>query len=192
MSEQITLFDNISAETLEDILTDIVEQAKEKYGYHKMHVSGMYEMIKFAPSSELYNILELRKTKTGSICFYFDSQLYVRFEPKKEQVNMTKELYSVLLSGKPAEELKGSASPKGGAAIRLPYPEQVSFFKSALEYLIKTKKPANKFGCCSLYKKCSQAKRCLHENQFYAKGCFYRENLENGNIFYQDKNLLNL
>ena len=40
------------------------------------------------------------------------------------------------------------------------------------------------FGCCSLYNECSDAKRCLHENKLYAKGCYYRKNLKLGQIFY--------
>jgi len=40
------------------------------------------------------------------------------------------------------------------------------------------------FGCCSLYNECSDAKRCLHENKLYAKGCYYRKNLDSGQVFY--------
>lgn len=40
------------------------------------------------------------------------------------------------------------------------------------------------FGCCHLYKECSNAKKCLHENQLYARGCTYYYNLNNGRIFY--------
>lgn len=44
--------------------------------------------------------------------------------------------------------------------------------------------PAEKFGCCSMFRECSEAKNCLHKNLFYAKACWYRKNLENGKIFY--------
>jgi len=40
------------------------------------------------------------------------------------------------------------------------------------------------FGCCSLYTKCSDARRCLHENKLYSKGCYYRKNLDSGQVFY--------
>ncbi len=40
------------------------------------------------------------------------------------------------------------------------------------------------FGCCSQYNECSDAKRCLHENKLYAKGCYYRKNLDSGQVFY--------
>lgn len=40
------------------------------------------------------------------------------------------------------------------------------------------------FGCCHLYEKCSDAKKCLHENKLYARGCTYRRHLSEGRIFY--------
>ena len=42
----------------------------------------------------------------------------------------------------------------------------------------------DRFGCCSLFKKCSDARKCLHENKLYSKACIYRNNLEQGKIFY--------
>ena len=40
------------------------------------------------------------------------------------------------------------------------------------------------FGCCGLFERCSDAGRCLHDNQFYSTACSYRHNLEQGRIFY--------
>lgn len=42
----------------------------------------------------------------------------------------------------------------------------------------------NTFGCCHLYKECSEARKCLHENKLYARGCQYYYNLKAGKIFY--------
>ena len=44
--------------------------------------------------------------------------------------------------------------------------------------------PSEKFGCCEKYRECSAAKKCLHDNQIYAKACWYRKNIESGKIFY--------
>ena len=184
MSKQITLSEIKTEEPLDEKLESIVDEAREKYGYYKMHISGMYEMISSAAESELYDILELRKVKNGEIGFYFDRQLFIKFIPKKDTVRTTKELYSKLLNTQPCEKLKGSSAPRGGVCVVITPDEEIEFFKGAIEYLIKAKKPAHKFGCCSQYDKCSKEKRCLHENQFYSKGCFYRENIENGKIFY--------
>lgn len=53
-----------------------------------------------------------------------------------------------------------------------------------LERAIQDYKPPKTFACCHLYVQCSDAKKCLHPQQIYAKQCWYRENLERGKIFY--------
>lgn len=40
------------------------------------------------------------------------------------------------------------------------------------------------FGCCSQFMRCSDEKKCVHENKLYSKGCQYRRNLDAGRIFY--------
>lgn len=47
--------------------------------------------------------------------------------------------------------------------------------------------PSTVFGCCSKYKQCSDAGKCIHDYKLYAKGCQYRKNLESGLIFYGKK-----
>lgn len=56
--------------------------------------------------------------------------------------------------------------------------------KPYLDRAIQDYKPSKSFACCSRYVECSDAKKCLHPQQIYAKQCWYRENLEKGNIFY--------
>ncbi|MBS6587462.1 MAG: hypothetical protein KH345_15140 [Eubacterium sp.] len=163
MPEQITLFDEaLTPETLGGKLEDILEAAREKSGYYKLHESGMYEMTKGAPASELYDILEIRNGKSGDISFYFDGQLYIKFLVKKEALNTTKELFAELLSNHESEQLSGNEAPKKGVRVILPIDQQVEFFKQALDYLIRTKRPVNRFACCSQYQKCSQANACTN------------------------------
>ncbi len=59
------------------------------------------------------------------------------------------------------------------------------YFKNLIEheYNMYTGK-SDAFGCCSRYKECSDAHKCIHVNQMYAKACMYRKNLENGKVFY--------
>ena len=64
--------------------------------------------------------------------------------------------------------------------------------KTLLQYIGKNvrycvehyKSKADGFGCCSKFKDCSDARKCLHDNLLYSKACAYRANLENGHIFY--------
>lgn len=41
-----------------------------------------------------------------------------------------------------------------------------------------------RFGCCYRFIQCSDQKRCIIYEDFDALGCYYRENLEAGRIFY--------
>ncbi|MBU3101698.1 MULTISPECIES: hypothetical protein [Clostridium] len=59
-----------------------------------------------------------------------------------------------------------------------------NYIKAHTIYCINNYEFSDTFGCCSKYNECSDAKRCLHENKLYAKGCYYRKNLESGQIFY--------
>lgn len=62
--------------------------------------------------------------------------------------------------------------------------------KDAVEFTIKRLFPVSTFGCCSRYNECSDAKKCLHPNLFYALGCTYRSHLESGRVFYgSEKNV---
>lgn len=40
------------------------------------------------------------------------------------------------------------------------------------------------YGCCGLYMECSNAKKCVQKDIEWSKGCQYKQNLENGRIFY--------
>ena len=61
----------------------------------------------------------------------------------------------------------------------------VEYIKQNTIYCIKGyESKATRFGCCSNFEKCSDAKKCVHENKLYSKACMYRDNLEQGKIFY--------
>lgn len=62
--------------------------------------------------------------------------------------------------------------------------EGIEFLKAVTLKFAEEYIPAERFGCCHLYEKCSDSTKCLAIDKFHAKGCFYRENLENGRIFY--------
>lgn len=58
------------------------------------------------------------------------------------------------------------------------------YIVSNISYCISNYSSGSSFGCCGLFKKCSELKKCVHVNKLYAKGCQYRSNLESGHIFY--------
>lgn len=53
-----------------------------------------------------------------------------------------------------------------------------------ISYCLANYDPVNTFGCCGKYAECSARGKCIHSNILYAKGCYYRKNLESGKIFY--------
>lgn len=54
------------------------------------------------------------------------------------------------------------------------------FFQEILDSSFKSER----FDCCSRYKECSAAGKCVHPDKIYATSCGYRKNLLKGKIFY--------
>ena len=42
------------------------------------------------------------------------------------------------------------------------------------------------FACCNDFKRCSAAGSCLHQDNRFYNGCYYRKNLESGLNFYKE------
>lgn len=54
----------------------------------------------------------------------------------------------------------------------------------------KANEALEEFGCCNSFVACSDALRCLYDNDPYYRGCMYRKNLEAGRVFYgKNKNV---
>ena len=94
-----------------------------------------------------------------------------------------------------AESLKRTKSDISTGTVRIRMkknsPNLVEYIKQNTIYCIKGYvSKAARFGCCSQFIKCSDAKKCLHANKLYSKACIYRGNLEHGRIFYgKNKNI---
>lgn len=61
----------------------------------------------------------------------------------------------------------------------LPYLERLIRYR-----LTQYKSKESQYGCCHLYEKCSDAKKCISKDKIYATVCAYKRNLEAGRIFY--------
>ena len=62
--------------------------------------------------------------------------------------------------------------------------EAVASAEFIVDESIRVYEPSEHFGCCGLYEKCSDAKKCLHKDLIRSKSCYYKKNLESGKIFY--------
>lgn len=81
--------------------------------------------------------------------------------------------------------LKPLANPIGFVKYKCERPENGKILlEHVMQTFIDTYIPSERFGCCHRYVECSDAKACTAPDKFHARGCYYRENLEKGKIFY--------
>lgn len=69
--------------------------------------------------------------------------------------------------------------------VRIDSEELLSYLERLMRYRLtqyKSKEPT--YGCCHLYEKCSEAKKCISKEKIYATVCAYKKNLDEGRIFY--------
>ena len=94
-----------------------------------------------------------------------------------------------------AEMIPQTASEEETGAIRIRFsnssPNLVDYIRKNTEYCIDGyESKATRFGCCSRFIECSDAKKCVHTNKLYSKACIYRDSLDEGRIFYgKNKNI---
>lgn len=167
--------------TVESIISEALDLAREKYSYYKAHVKGYYELKPIATEKELYSVLDYSHNKDDSVSVFIDRVLFLIANEKKNTLLVKSETFKSLF---PNEKYESVAQPEDFVKIDLIKNDFKDFFETILNYTIKNYFPSHKFGCCSKYKECSKAGQCLHEDKFYAKGCYYRRNLEQGKVFY--------
>ena len=63
-------------------------------------------------------------------------------------------------------------------------PHKIRILSKILYICINNYCPSERFGCCDLYVKCSDAKQCIREDKIYSNACWYKQNLMKGLIFY--------
>lgn len=68
--------------------------------------------------------------------------------------------------------------------------EKCTHLIEAISNALLARATAFRFGCCSSFIECSDLKKCLHQGNPEYIGCYYKENLEAGRIFYgKNKNI---
>jgi len=119
--------------------------------------------------------------KDNSVSFKIDGKLIAKLLPNPD-VGIA---FPVGLFNKYAKDCSFSPikSPEGYGKIST---DSINLALDMLKKAIADYVPSHTFGCCSRYKECSHAKKCIHPDLFYAKGCYYRKNLEADRIFYKE------
>ena len=145
------------------------------------------ELIKGEES--FVNNIHVSENKDHSVSIKAKSFLAAKVFPKKDRFNLEfKSKYNGFFNDYNIIPLKDEMS-------RIVYSSiedlvDVSYQLSAIAILVLSELGGDGFGCCSRYQACSDAKECLHPDKLFAFACKYRENLEQGKIFYgKNKNI---
>ena len=172
----------------EDIISQALENAKHEYGYYKAHIKGYYELKNNAPESELYDILSYARNKDNSLSAFLDNSLFFKYFEKNSVAFIKKDTFKAICPFENAEQVK---MPEGFVKLKITNDRLSEFFNNVIDETIKNYFPSHNFGCCSKFNICSDLKHCIHKDLFYAKGCMYRKNLEQGIIFYGKSSIEN-
>ena len=133
------------------------------------------------------NILTMALTKprskfSGCVELRIDVSSYNAVEPPISEAVKERWVAKYDENGKRTEEkdlVRYDVLVRLDSEALLPYLERLMRYR-----LIRYKSKEPSYGCCHLYEKCSDAKRCISKNKIYATVCAYKRNLDAGKIFY--------
>ena len=139
---------------------------------------------KWKCSNGLFSIQENKsKDKLTGYSLYFEKCLFFKVNTKFTVISCNKRVYDTLeISPASTKLLK---SPQN--FIQCTFHTESEAIKAAeliTDENVRIFEPTEHFGCCGLYLKCSDAKKCLHPDIIRSKSCYYKKNLESGKIFY--------
>lgn len=125
--------------------------------------------------------IKLNTNKDHSVSIYIESTMIAKLLPNPN-IRIAFPVTSILSCN---SDLPFSAekTPSGYGSFEIAADPE-SFAMKILRDIFQKYMPPYKFGCCSRYKKCSDAKKCMQPDLYYAKGCYYKKNLKAGKIFY--------
>lgn len=166
-------------------------------------LNAMINSLELPPKGLILKDNAGTKTITRSICIneppypatpqdlenYQNIQSITKIEENEDSVIISiKESCLEHVSLPPNTQTKTSKSNKASFVNISFSKDDANIYKvleDVIRYRVKTySSSANSFGCCSQFEKCSDAKKCVHENKLYSTACQYRRHLENGRIFY--------
>jgi hypothetical protein len=178
--QQLT-FNSIDFDMALNDMKGINKYLLEKYEYN----SGILKFKK-SESKGKNNLFSVWfKSKSDLYSENFNENLFARIDFKENEFNFDVREFKFKEYGLKFFDLK--LPPKEEYFVSLSYSDSDSFiddYKTYIDYMLKTFIHTPRFGCCGMYKKCSDLKKCTHEDKLYSTACFYRGNLEKGRIFY--------
>lgn len=174
-TEQLSFTDNISLSDLKENLKKIITSVCQEQGVDEKYI----------------HCREIKDGKGYSvwICEPIDLKENFRsfsiYEKGKKDVKYAVEIIHKKIHKVPIpKDTVFDSKQKSTIFFPINHPELFEYLHNVLDYSLKNFEPKVKIGCCGRFNDCSDLKKCVHENTFYARACYYRKNLEAGRIFY--------
>ena len=156
------------------------------YTFGGMEPETIFQKICSIVGNEQDITINIAKTTT-SISFCKEKVFNIRISSKTQCLD-TETAFVFPYVSRIAGASLHTSDKKTYAQIPLVTDEQsVSAVNEMLRELFQdcfNRQNAVSFGCCNDHVRCSDARRCLHEDDKFYLGCIYRKNLEAGRIFY--------
>lgn len=124
------------------------------------------------------------KNKTIGYSIYLDTSLMAKINTDLTIISAHKRTMNKLIDTN-NEKIKELSNPVGFLQYKCDENESgEAFLEHVLQIFVENFIPQERFGCCHRYVECSDARKCTAPDKYHARGCYYRENLEKGKIFY--------
>ncbi len=173
MKEQLTLDEAEQDEEVLNTINDIIGFVSKEMNYD----------LKYFSVDPNYKNKGKKNEELIGYSLSLDNNLFAKANVNLTEITVKNAYLCDNIPGEIARaEIK---APKGSTKITFSETSLgKDYLKSVALKFTQTYIPSYRFGCCNLYEKCSDARKCIAKDNFHAKGCFYRENLEKGLIFY--------
>lgn len=126
--------------------------------------------------------IKLNTNKDHSVSIFIESTMIAKLLPNPN-IRIAFPAASIL-NYDPSLTFGIEKTPSGYGSFEINPVDVENFSMKILRDVFQKYMPSYSFGCCSRYKECSDAKKCIHPDLYYARGCHYRKNLKAGKIFY--------
>lgn len=156
------------------------------YTFGEINPEAIFRNICFVVGNDQDVTINIAKT-TVSVSFYGEKIFNIRINSKTQCLDTEEEFIFPYVSHITGAKLNDGGK-KAYAQIPLMTDEaSVVIVHEMLRSLLQecfNRQTVESFGCCNDHVRCSDARRCLHEDDKFYLGCIYRKNLEAGRIFY--------
>ena len=174
-TEQLSFTDNITLSDLKENLKKIITSVCQKQGVDEKYIHC--REIKDGYSLWICEPIDLKET-----CRSFSIYVKGKKEPKYAVEVTSKKVQSVQIPNGTDHEF--DKLKKLTVIFPMNHFQLFDYLEKLFDCSLELFEPSNKIGCCGRFNDCSDLKKCVHENTFYARACYYRKNLDSGRIFY--------